>query len=141
MEIGGEDFGIDPETHVGAPAGFVDNFSLTELVIGEDARQVLVAQFRSLVVLLLIAVATVALLLGDQGRLGEAEALYVDTLVFTDGLGLLNVDGLHLYYRALLGDESQIVNVPAVIPLPPAPWLLASALVGLGLVGRRRVTA
>ena len=137
MEIGGEDFGIDPETHVGAPAGFVDNFSLTELVIGEDAQADLLKAALGVrhgqAPLLQLGLA--------GGEFGEAEALYVDTLVFTDGLGLLNVDGLHLYYRALLGDESQIVNVPAVIPLPPAPWLLASALVGLGLVGRRRVTA
>ena len=41
---------------------------------------------------------------------GEAEALYVDTLEFEDTGGILNLNGYHLYYNILIGDEAQIVD-------------------------------
>ena len=118
LEIGGNDLGTNPATHVGHPSGFqLSNFYLPTLELGADAR----------------------LFLNDGinngyrgGALGIAEALYVDTLVLSAG-SLLNLNDLHLYYNNLVGDVSQIIDNPVVVvPIPEAPsW----ALLGLGLIG------
>ena len=93
LEIGGEDFGDNPVTHEGNSNGFVQNFDLQELVIGPDAHVVLVDNIDN----------------GNRGGVGGAsEALYVETLRFADSKGILDLNGLHLYYRhlCLAGDAT-----------------------------------
>ena len=95
LEIGGEDLGDDPDTHQGNPAGFIDNFHLTELVIGPDAHVRLVDE-----------------VVNAGGVLPEA--LYVETLTFADATGRLDLNGLHLYYQSISppGSEAQIIDCP-----------------------------
>jgi hypothetical protein len=81
LELGGQDFGTNPANHVGAADGFTLNFDLTELIIGSGAKLHLADFF-------------------DNGNridigYGAAEALYVDTLRFSDTSGLLNLNGFH----------------------------------------------
>jgi hypothetical protein len=116
LEIGGADMGTDPVGHIGDPLGFVDNFDLDELVIGPGARVYLADLF-------------------DNGNRpgGAAEALYVDTLTFADGLGVLNLNDLHLYYNTLNGDAGQIIDV--VVPEPACAAILAIG--ALALLRRR----
>jgi hypothetical protein len=120
LEVGGLDLGTDPDNNVGDPDGFIDNFSLAELVIGEGASIFLTDQADN----------------GNRGGpQGLAEALYVDTLTFADGDGTLNLDGLNIYFNELVGDPDQIINT--VVPIPPAMVLFMSALGLLGWVRRR----
>jgi hypothetical protein len=109
LEIGGTDLGTNPVTHTGAPAGYSSNFDLTELVIAEDAHVYLRDAKNN----------------GNRGgAFGQAEALYVDTLTFADAAGLLNLNGLHLYYKTLNGSPSQIIDlsVPGCLPVVPADF-------------------
>jgi|GEM_PF-4907036 len=95
LEIGGRDLGDDPNNHTGDPNGFADNFDLPELVIGPDAHVNLADAVDN----------------GNRnGSGGPAEALYVDRLRFTDTDGRLVLNGFHLYYNTLNGDQSQILD-------------------------------
>ena len=71
----------------------------------------------------------------DNGnRVGDGrEAVYVDTLVFSDSLGLLDLNGIALYYNHLVGSVDQIVDV--AVPEPGMEWLLGAAL-ALGIAAR-----
>lgn len=96
MEIGGTDYGTDPVNHVGDPAGFTNNFHLPHLIIGANAKVNLFDVINN----------------GNRnGPFGNAEALYVDTLEFEDANGILNLNGLHLYFNTLVGDTEQIVDL------------------------------
>jgi len=95
LEVGGTDLG-----HV--PAGFNLNFDLSILRIGAGAHAYLQDLFDN----------------GNRGAGGEPEALYVDTLEFADTQGQLNLNGLNIYFGALIGDPSQIINVPVVLGTP-----------------------
>jgi hypothetical protein len=102
LEVGGDDLGVNPETHVGAAGGFTSNFDLTDLVIGPDAHVLLQDVF-------------------DNGNRdapgGTAEALYVDTLTFDDADGVLNLNGIHLYFNSFVGDPGQIIDIdPTAVP-------------------------
>lgn len=102
LEIGGEDLGTDPVNHVGALAGFTNNFEIPRLTIGANAHIRLIDAIDN----------------GNRGGVGGAdEALYVDTLEFEDGAGELNLAGLNLYYNTLVGSPSQIIDVA----MPPPP--------------------
>ncbi len=91
MEVAGEDMGF-------IPAGFVGNFLLPNLVVAPGAKVNLVD-------------------LRDNGnRGGGSEALYVDTLTFADSNGLLNVNGLNLYYNTLVGNPLQIKDSQSATP-------------------------
>lgn len=120
LEVGGTDSGNDPITHAGNGAGFSNNFDLTTLEIAAGASILLADLF-------------------DNGNRGGSyafdEALYVDTLVFADGTGTLNLNGLNLYYNTLVGSEGQIIN--QVVPEPSTALLLAMGLVGLAARRRR----
>ena len=121
LEIGGLDLGTDPLNHVGDPLGFSDNFDLAELVIGADGRVFLSDIWDN----------------GNRnGIFGDAEALFVDTLVFADSSSVLNLNGLHIYYNSLVGNSSQIIN--QVVPVPAAVWLFGTGLLGLAGVARRK---
>jgi len=91
VEIGGRDMG-------NVPAGFVNNFNLPNLVIGPSASAYLVDAINN----------------GNRGPNGEPEAFYVGKLTFTDPAGVLNVNGLNLYVAQLIGDSSQVIDVPVV---------------------------
>jgi len=97
LEVGGQDFGSDPANHVGAPSGFIANFSLPRLIIGTGAHVSLFDR------------------IDNSNRVdhgfGLDEALYVDELVFADTTGRLNVNGVHLYFNTLVGDASQVVDI------------------------------
>ena len=98
LEVGGEDMGF-------IPAGFVDNFSVPNLVIASGAKVNLVD-------------------LRDNGNRGSgSEALYVDTLTFADSNGLLNVNGLNLYYNTLVGNPLQIKDSQSATP---STWICGS---------------
>ena len=100
-------------------AGFTNgNFYLPELVIGSDGRLVLRDR-------------------RDNGNRagGGREALYVDTLVFSDSLGLLDLNGIDLYYNHLVGSPDQIIDVAA--PEPATAWLFGAAF-AVALAARRR---
>ncbi len=104
LEIGGEDFGIDPDNHVGDPIGFVDNFDLNELIIGPGGSLRLVDNI-------------------DNGNridngFGSEEALYVDTLTFADATGTIDLNGLHLYFNTINGDLSQIIDTASAVNSP-----------------------
>ncbi|MBN1342674.1 MAG: PEP-CTERM sorting domain-containing protein [Phycisphaerae bacterium] len=102
LEIGGFDLGIDPNNHIGDPAGFLNNFDLATLVVGDGAHVMLADLFDN----------------GNRGGLfGLAEALYVDTLILEGPDSVLNLNGLHLYYNNLIGGGSIIVPEPATIAL------------------------
>ena len=121
LEIGGSDFGTDPLHHGGAPKGFLNNFDLTELRIGPGAHILLQDQINN----------------GNRnGDFGHPEALYVDILSFADTFGLLDLNGLHLYYGRLEGN-GQIINKP--VPEPSTVFILASGLAGLLGLRRRRL--
>jgi hypothetical protein len=112
FEASGRDLGL-------VAAGFTsDNFYLPELVVGAYGRLVL----RDL---------------RDNGNhSGDShEAVYVDTLVFSDSLGLLNLNGIDLYYNHLVGSVDQIINV--AVPEPSSPLLLGLAMLGLGVARLR----
>ena len=109
LEIAGLDLGDDP-------LGFEDNFEIPTLEIGPGAS-VFLRDFIDN---------------GNRGGPGgESEALYVETLVFSDSFSRLNLNGLNIYFNELQGDASQIINT--VVPVPPALWLFGSALAGLRL--------
>ncbi len=96
LEVGGEDFGTDPDEHVGDPSGFADNFDLRELVIGPGVLVDLVDNV-------------------DNGNrvdhgFGTNEALYVERLVLSDDSSRLALNGLHVYYRDIIGRPDQIVE-------------------------------
>jgi hypothetical protein len=114
LEIAGLDQGDDP-------TGFQDNFEIPILEIGPGASVFL----RDFI---------------DNGNRagpgGESEALYVETLVFSDSFSRLNLNGLNLYFNELQGDTGQIINT--VVPVPPAIWLFGSAIAGLAWLRRRR---
>lgn len=82
---------------------------LPEIVIGSDGRLVLRDR-------------------RDNGNrpFDFPEVVYVDTLIFSDSLGLLNVNGIHLYYNHLVGSVDQIIDV--AVPEPYTVWLLGAAL-------------
>jgi hypothetical protein len=88
VEVGGRDAG---------PAGSFSNpnFWLPRLVVGPQGRVFLSDEFDN----------------GHRGPGGEPEALYVGSLVFTDPSGVLDLNGLHLYYQSLTGNPSQIIDV------------------------------
>lgn len=111
LEAAGRDLGL-------LAAGFSSgNFYLPQLVIGPDGH-LLLRDGR------------------DNGnRDGAPESLYVDTLVFSDSLGLLDLNGIRLYYNHLVGSPDQIIDVLA--PEPAAAWLLGVTLAALA-AGRRR---
>jgi hypothetical protein len=112
FEASGRDLGL-------VAAGFTnDNFYLPELVISADGRFVL----RDL---------------RDNGNhSGDGhEAVYVDTLVFSDSLGLLNLNGIDLYYNHLVGSLDQIINV--AVPEPSSVLLFGLATLGLGVARLR----
>jgi hypothetical protein len=89
VEVGGADQG---------PGGTFSNQNLwiPRLVVGPQGRVFLSDEIDN----------------GRRGAGGTPEALYVGSLVFTDGTGLLNLDGLHLYYQSLSGSPAQIIDVP-----------------------------
>ncbi len=122
LEIGGFDIGTDPLNHVGDPSGFSNNFDLAELVIGADAHVFLSDIWDN----------------GNRnGTFGAEEALYVDTLMFADASALLNLNGLHIYYKNLIGNTDQIID-QTVVPVPAAVWLFGSGLIGLIGIARRK---
>jgi len=96
VEVGGADLGS-------IPAGFSNNFDLSVLRIGAGAHAVLEDSIDN----------------GNRGGgalAGEVpEALYVDTLEFVDGASTLNLNGINLYYGELIGDRSQIIDLPAIV--------------------------
>jgi len=97
LEVGGTDLGTDSNHHQGDPAGFDMNFDLSILRIGPGAHAYLEDLIDN----------------GNRnGPFGAGEALYVDTLEFADPDGQLNLNGIHLYYESLVGDPSQIIDVP-----------------------------
>jgi hypothetical protein len=120
LEVGGRDLGTDPANHVGAAGGFSNNFDLTELTIGAGASVFLQDLF-------------------DNGNRSSAEALYVSTLRFSDSLGLLNLNGLHLYYSTFIGNPNQIIDMPVSFAPVPEPCTMALLSMGLGLVHLRRM--
>jgi len=99
LEVGGTDLGDTTE-------GFNHNFDLSILRIGEGAHAFLEDVIDN----------------GNRGGGGGAatgvapEALYVDVLEFADADGLLNVNGLNIYFGELIGDPSQIIDEPTVTP-------------------------
>ncbi|MCK4660632.1 MAG: hypothetical protein KAV82_14010 [Phycisphaerae bacterium] len=98
LEAAGADMGD-------VPAGYTQNFSLPNLIIGPEAKVSLVD-------------------LRDNGnRGGGSEALYVDTLTFEDANGILNVNGLNLYYNTLVGDPLQIKDSQLATP---STWVCGS---------------
>jgi hypothetical protein len=88
VEVGGADTG---------PAGMFSNQNLwlPRLVIGPQGRAFLSDEFDN----------------GNRGPGGVPEALYVGSLVFADASGLLNRNGLNLYYQTLTGSPAQIIDV------------------------------
>jgi len=82
LEVGGQDVGNDP-------GGFDDNFEIGRLRIGPGAHVRLVDAL-------------------DNRPGTGAEALYVETIEFSDGSGRLDAGGLPLYYNSLIGDPSQL---------------------------------
>ncbi len=88
IEIAGRD---DGDT----AGGYTSNFDLPHLIIGSGAK-----------VNLFDAVDN-----GNRGGAGgNAEALYVGTVEFLDGAGLINLNGHHLYYGSLVGSPGQIID-------------------------------
>lgn len=109
MEIGGTDLGVDPATHTGNPSGFVENFSFSALHIGPGAHVFLADAF--------------------DNSAGGPDALYVDSIVFDDPAGVLNLNGLNLYYNSISGSAGQIINTLVSIPEPSsASFAIASGL-------------
>ena len=101
LEAAGRDLGL-------IAAGFSSaNFYLPRLIIGPDGHLFLKDG-------------------RDNGNraLDESEAVYVDTLVFSDSLAQLNLNGIRLYYNHLVGTTSQIIDVP--VPEPAASALVSA---------------
>ncbi len=97
LEVAGSDKG-------NVSAGYASNFHLPELVIGPAAHVYLCDMIDN----------------GHRnGPVGSAEALYVDTLTFAAPCSMLNLNGLHLYYKTLVGNPGQIINEP----FPNPTWL------------------
>lgn len=78
---------------------------------------------------------------GQTPSTHEYEDIYVETLIFEDAAGLLNVNGMNLEYATLIGDPSQIVELPPRIAWsdPPSnlidarrPYAADGQLVGIG---------
>jgi hypothetical protein len=66
----------------------------------------------------------------SDGALNAPSTLFV-TLLFNDGdTGLINA-----------GTYAQVSTSISAVPVPPALWLIASALVSLGVIGRRKSDA
>jgi len=96
LEVGGTDLGTDSDNHQGDPLGFDMNFDLSILRIGPGAHVYLEDLIDN----------------GNRnGPFGPNESLYVDVLEFADSAGLLNLNGLHLYFGSLVGDPAQIIDV------------------------------
>ena len=93
-----------------------DNFYFPEVVVGADGRVLLRDRLDN----------------GNRAP-GGPEAVYVDTLVFSDALGLLDVNGIHLYYNHLVGSAARIFDI--AVPEPGELWLVAVG--GVILVLRR----
>lgn len=52
-----------------------------------------------------------------------------------------NAQGAGFWLLSSTGDLTwNLIATPSTVPLPPAVWLFASGLIGLGLIGRRRQT-
>lgn len=82
-------------------AGFADNFEIPELIIGSNAHVYLADWTDN----------------GNRnGPSGLDEALYVDTLTFTDAQGMMNLNGLDLFFNTLNGDPGQIID--QFVPVP-----------------------
>src|SRR4030095_1651738 len=105
FEIGGYDYGADPLTHSGNPTGFSNNFNFLTLRIGAGSHVFLADLF--------------------DNSTGTPDSLYVDALIFDDSTGVLNLNGLNLYYNSLSGNSSQIIT--EAVPEPGSAILLASA--------------
>ncbi len=97
LEVAGQDLDENDDPTQGSSAGFSDNFSLPELIIGAGARVKLVD-------------------LNDNGHRGgadgmgvESEALYVNTLTFADTSGVLALDGYRIYYNSTNAEAGQII--------------------------------
>ena len=119
--MGGRDFGLDPVRGTPLDSGFVNNFNLMDLHIGKGAHVLLTDLIDN----------------GDRGGAGgDAEALYVNRLIFDDTTSTLNLNGLHLYYHTLQGNSGQIITTP--IPEPAGMWILSLASV-LAIRRRRHV--
>ena len=109
LEAAGRDMGL-------VAAGFASsNFYLADLVIGPGGRIYLRDEREN----------------GNHVGPGH-EVVYVDTLVFSDALGLIDLNGITLYYNHLVGSPSQIIDQP--VPEPAMAWLCG---LGLALLGRR----
>ncbi len=117
LEIGGFDFG---DQEIGYANG---NFYLPTLMIGSRSHLYLEN-------------------LLDNGNLagsgGYFEALYVDNLIFSDALGLLNLNNLNLYYHNLTGNAGQIINVFVNQAIPEPSTYVLFALVLFAIAGYRR---
>jgi cysteine-rich repeat protein len=101
LEVQAEDLGVDPASHTGVGAGFLAETAIERLELHTGSRISLVDEVDS----------------GNRGGIGGgAEALYVEELVFHDGSGLLNLNGLHLYLGSLDGDPSQIIDESILCP-------------------------
>ncbi|HZL36053.1 MAG TPA: hypothetical protein VFC78_12125 [Tepidisphaeraceae bacterium] len=101
--------------------GFDTSFAIPTLEIGPDSHILLTDLLDN----------------GNRGGpAGAPEALYVDQLSFDDPTGQVNLNGLHLYYRTLVGGSaSQIIDSPMSVPEPAALGIVG--LMGLATLLRR----
>jgi hypothetical protein len=118
LEVGGSDLGDVPE-------GYDGNFHLGKLVIGPGARVRLVDAVDN----------------GNRdGTAGGPEALYVHTLDFRGEDGILNLNGLNLYYEELTVNgmygsaEGRVIDEPCSAPMPMTAiqLLLLEKEIGVG---------
>ncbi len=103
LEVGGTDLGD-------VPPGFVNNFDLPTLSIGPGAHVTLADCIDN----------------GNQAG-GAPEALYVDTLVFENAAGRLNLNGLNLYVTTIVGNPAQIIDILGPCGAAASPVGIASA--------------